>query len=197
MSEEWCLEPLEEAVDLTQMLELAREGDSAARADVIQAAYEDLRKLAAAKMQDERQNHTLTATALVHEVSLKLLNDSCLPPEGRMQFMAYAARAMRNLLIDHARTHGRQKRAGNRSSLTLDEALVASQEQKDDLIALHEALNELARIDPRKSRVVEMRYFGGMSIQETAAALGISEATVKRDWDVAKAWLLRELSQAT
>lgn len=182
-------------MDITQILQTAAKGDPEARASLIQAAYEDLRKLAAGKMANERQNHTLTSTALVHEVSMKLLNDSHVPTASRGQFFAYASKAMRNLLIDHARTRGRQKRGGDREKFSFDEAMVACEEQRDEFLALNDALETLADVEPRKAQVVEMRYFGGMSNQEIASALEISLATVKRDWEVAKVWLLRQLLQ--
>jgi RNA polymerase sigma factor (TIGR02999 family) len=180
-------------LDVTQILQQAEAGDADARARLIQAAYEDLRQMAAARMTDERQNHTLTSTALVHEVSMKMLTESQLPVANRGQFFSYASKAMRHFLIDYARTRGRQKRGGDRNRFSFDEALVASHEQRDDLLALNDALEELAEIDPRKAQLVEMRYFGGLSNQDIAEALNISLATVKRDWTVAKAWLLKEL----
>lgn len=183
------------SVELTQILQRAESGSPEARASLIQAAYDDLRKLAARKMSDERQNHTLTSTALVHEVSMKLLSDNNVPLASRGQFFAYAATAMRNLLIDHARTRGRQKRGGDQQPLSLDEAMIACQEQRDEFLALNDALEALAQVEPRKSMVVEMKYFGGLSNPETASALGISVATVKRDWEVAKTWLYRELQR--
>ena len=182
-------------MDLTQILNSAKAGDPDTRANLIQAAYNDLRKLAATKMIGERQDHTLTSTALVHEVSLRMLNDSHVPTENRGQFFAYASTAMRNLLIDHARTCGRQKRGGDRRKFSFDEATIACDEQCDDFLALDEALTKLAELEPRKAQVVEMRYFGGMSNQEIASTLGVSLATVKRDWVVAQSWLLRELQQ--
>jgi len=175
---------------------MAKKGDREARANVIQAAYDDLRRVAAAKMTGERQNHTLTSTALVHEVSMKMLNDSHVPIESRGQFFAYASKAMRNYLIDHARTKGRQKRGGDRQRFEFDEAMIACDEQRDDFLALNSAIESLAELEPRKAQVVEMRYFGGMSNQEIASALDTSLATVKRDWTVAKTWLMRELTQA-
>ncbi|MCH5375745.1 MAG: ECF-type sigma factor, partial [Planctomycetes bacterium] len=178
---------------MTQILQQAEAGDADARARLIQAAYDDLRQMASARMTDERQNHTLTSTALVHEVSMKLLTDSQLPVANRGQFFSYASKAMRHFLIDYARTRGRQKRGGNRNKLSFDEALVASLEQRDELLALNDALEELAEIDPRKAQLVEMKYFGGLSNQDIAESLDISLATVKRDWTVAKAWLLKEL----
>ena len=183
-------------LDLTQILIRAESGDDDARADLIQASYQELHRIASAKMAEERQNHTLTSTALVHEVSLRLLTESQLPAGGRGQFYAYAAKAMRHYLIDHARSKGRQKRGGGRSRLSIDEAVLASREQRDDFLALNEALDELAQIAPRKARLVELRYFGGLSNLELADALQISPATVKRDWTVAKAWLLNELRES-
>lgn len=181
-------------MDVSQILLQAESGSSSARADLIQATYDELRHIAAARMADERQNHTLTSTALVHEVSLKLLNESQLPVRSRGQFLAYAASAMRHYLIDYARSRARQKRGGDRQKLAFDEAVVACQDQPEDLLALHESLETLAEIDPRKARLVEMRYFGGLSNQETADCLGVSLATVKRDWVVAQTWLLAELT---
>ena len=180
-------------MNVTQLFERARQGDSNARGELIAAAYDELRALASARMRHERPDHTLTATALVHEVSMQLLERSQVSIENHGQLLAMAAQAMRNLLVDHARSHGRQKRGGGQRKLSLDRALVACEEQSEDLVDLHEALERFAEIDSRKSQVVELRYFGGMSIAETAAALGMSPATVKRDWEISKAWLLREL----
>lgn len=155
--------------------------------------YDQLRALAAAHMRDERPDHTLTATALVHEVSLKLLEGVNVKAANQGQFLALAAKAMRNLLIDHARARGRQKRGGDQERLTLDESLAACQERNQELIDLDEALERFSKIDSRKGQVVELRYFGGLSVEETAEILEVSPATIKRDWEVAKAWLLREL----
>ncbi len=180
-------------MNVTQLLERATQGDSDARGELLRATYDQLRTLAVARMRDERPDHTLTATALVHEVSLQLLAKSDLSAQNRGQFLALAAKAMRNLLVDHARARGRQKRGGGRQKLALDEALVACQEENQDLLELDEALRRFSQLDTRKSQVVELRYFGGLSIEQTAEVLGISPATVKRDWKVARAWLLREL----
>lgn len=178
-------------MDLTLILQRAENGDNDARADAIQAAYKELRSLAASQMNRERLDHTLSSTALVHEVAIKLLDDDNVPTRNRGSFFAYAARAMRNYLIDYARTRGRQKRGGDCEVLSLDQALVASQEQSEELLALNEALDRLAEIDSRKAQVVEMRYFGGLSNKEIAEALNISVASVKRDWNVAKAWFIK------
>ena len=179
--------------EITQILQSIEAGDPDARAELIMAAYEDLRRLASGKMASERQNHTLTATALVNEVSAKFLGERTVPSENRGQFFAYAAKAMRNLLIDHARAKGRLIRGGDRDRVPLDEAEGIDQKQRDDLLALNDTLTAFAKVDPRKAQVVEMKYFGRMTNDEVADALEISLATVKRDWDVAKAWLYAEL----
>ena len=182
-------------MDISQILLTAQAGDPNARAKLIEAAYNDLRLLAAKRMATERQNHTLTATALVHEVSIKMLDESQVPMQSRGQFFGYVARAMRNLLIDHARAKGSQKRGANRQRFSFEEAITASEEQSDELIALNEALEQLVEVDARKAQVVELRYFGGMTNDEVASSLGISKATVKRDWDLAKGWLLQKLTE--
>ncbi|MDC0936554.1 ECF-type sigma factor [Pirellulales bacterium] len=181
-------------MELSQLLEQARKGDADARADVVRVAYEDLRRLARRLMNEQRPDHTLTSTALVHEVSARLLEKSHIPSDSRGEFMAYAATAMRRVLIDHARAKGSRKRGGRQQKLQLDEALTAAEQQPAELLELDEALQRLQEIDPRRSRVVEMRYFAGMRIDEVAQALEVSEATVKRDWTVAKLWLARELN---
>ena len=140
-------------MDFTELLRRANEGDTEARAEAIASAYDRLRELAVAKMSDERQDHTLTSTALVHEVSLKLLHDADVPTASRGQFLAFASKAMRNYLIDHARTKGRQKRGGIRRRHSFEEAMVASNEQRDDFLALNAALEVLAKIEPRKAQV--------------------------------------------
>lgn len=182
-------------MDVTVLLNRASRGDSAARGELIQATYDELRRIAAARMRRERADHTLTPTALVHEVSAKLLGaEHETPAQNHQQFLALAARAMRNLLVDHARTRSREKRGGGHKPLALDEVLIASEQQSAELVDLHEALERFAELDERKARVVELRYFGGLSVEETAGALGVSPATVKRDWEVAKAWLMREMT---
>ena len=181
-------------MDVTAVLEQAGNGDSHARGELIQLVYEDLRKLAAGQMSHQSPDHTLTSTALVNEVALKLLSDAQIPTESRAQFFAYASRAMRNLLIDHARSKGRQKRGGQREKFQFEEALVAAENQSEDFLALNQALDALAESQPRKAQVVEMRYFGGMKLEEISQALDVSLATVKRDWDVAKTLLLHSLT---
>ena len=169
--------------------------NNVARHELVQNVYEDLRKLASRQMANQNPGHTLTATALVNEVSVKLLSDNGLPPQDRSQFLSYASRAMRNMLVDHARSKGRQKRGGENKFFSFHEAVVAANEQSQELVQLHDALERLAAVLPRKAQVVEMRYFGGMQLNEIAEALDISVATVKRDWEVAKTMLLQELRQ--
>lgn len=182
-------------MDLSELLQQAKQGDGTARADLVRVAYDDLRRLAKRQMQNERPDHTLTATALVHEVSARLLEQSQVPSRSKGEFMAYAATAMRNMLIDHARSKQTDKRGGQARKIQLEEAFTAANEQPEQLLELDDALKRLAEFDARRSQVVEMRYFAGMSIDEVASALETSPATVKRDWNVAKMWLARELSQ--
>ena len=181
------------ANDLSQLLLSAHDGDDVAKAELIRLAYDDLRRLARAQMANQRLDHTLTATALVHEVSAKLLEQSNAPVRDQTKFLAFASKAMRNMLIDHARGKNRHKRGGGARAMLLEEAVVAAEEQPAELIALNESLELLTQSDPRRAQVVEMRYFGGLSIAETAEALEISPATVKRDWEVARLWLMKQL----
>lgn len=183
-----------DVLKITQILRSATSGDATARAELIEVAYRDLKKLAEAKMRSQRLDHTLTATALVNEVSLKLLQESRWVATSSGQFYAFASTAMRNLLIDHARSKARAKRGGKLSKFSFDEAVLACETQSEELLALNDALDTLSKIEPRKAQVVEMRYFGGMSNEEVARTLSISIATVKRDWTVAKSWLICELA---
>ena len=144
-------------------------------------------------MRGERVGHTLQATALVNEVYLRLIEVDQVRWQNRAHFFAMAARLMRRILVDAARSRGYQKRGGGVTMASLEEALVVSNEPAQDLVALDDALTTLAAVDPRKSQVVEMRFFGGLSLEETAEALHVSRDTVKRDWKMAKLWLLREL----
>ena len=144
-------------------------------------------------MAGERPGHSLQATALVNEVYLRLINAKDVGWQDRAHFLAVAARVMRHILVDHARSRQYQKRGGDAARVTLDEALVVATEPDQDFVALDEALTALAAVDARKSQVVEMRFFGGLTLEETAEALQVSRDTVKRDWKMAKLWLLREL----
>lgn len=180
---------------VTQLLARVRSGDAEARDELLRATYDDLRRLARAQLRRERAGHTLQATALVHEACLHMLGDKA-PGENRTQFLAFAAEVMRHILISHARSRGRAKRGGAADRIALEIGnLVAPPSATPDLIALDEALRRLRELDPRKGRVVELRFFGGMTFPQVAEALGVSDRTVKRDWDVARSWLLEELGE--
>ncbi len=157
--------------------------------------YAELRQLADRYMSHERINHTLQPTALVNEAYLRLIDQTRVNWQNRAHFFGIAAQLMRRILLDHARAHNAGKRGGVAKRLSLDEAAILPEERASDLIALDEALEELAKLDERKSRIVELRFFGGLGVDETAEVLGIHRATVLRDWAVAKAWLHRELSK--
>jgi RNA polymerase sigma factor (TIGR02999 family) len=168
-------------------------GGQAAFDELFPLVYAELRRIAAREMRRERPGRTLQTTALVHEAYLRLLKDASLSFESRAHFLGIAARAMREILIEHARARAARKRGGGAVRLTLDDLTAPVPSPPVDVIALDEALERLARLDERHARVVELRYFGGMSVEETAAALGLSPATVKRAWTLARAWLFREL----
>jgi RNA polymerase sigma factor (TIGR02999 family) len=155
--------------------------------------HDELRVLAYRQMRHERPGHTLQATALVNEAYVRLIAINRMRWQDRAHFFAMSARVMRRILVDAARAKGYQKRGGGAPRVTLDEALVVAEDPGQDLVALDDALETLAAIDPRKSQVVEMRFFGGLSVEETAEALHVSADTVGRDWRLAKVWLLREL----
>jgi RNA polymerase sigma factor (TIGR02999 family) len=147
-------------------------------------------------MRHERHDHTLQATALIHEAYVYLIGQQETDWQNRAHFYGVAAQVMRRVLVDYARMHGAAKRGGGEHKVRLDEALLMTAEQSDELVALDEALSRLAQFDPRQSRVVELRFFGGMNEEETAEVLGVSSRTVRRDWGVAKAWLYGQLEQA-
>jgi RNA polymerase sigma-70 factor, ECF subfamily len=179
--------------EITRLLKQWANGTQSALDALTPLVYNELRHLAASYMRSEAPGHTLQPTALVHEAFLRLAGRSpdC---ENRSQFYGVAAHLMRQILIDHARTRQAVKRGGRFEHISLDGDLVVSRERDADLIALDEALERLAAMDERKARVVEMRFFGGLSVEESAEALNVSEVTVRRDWQFAKTWLLRELS---
>ena len=158
--------------------------------------YDELRRLARRYLRRERPNHTLQPTALVNEAYLRLVNHEAVHWQNRAHFFAIAAQVMRHILVDHARTKHREKRGGEAVKVSLDAAAFMTVNERDvDLIALDEALNRLAKIDEQQVRLVELRYFSGLSLEETAEALKISRATAARDWNVARAWLHRELTK--
>ncbi len=183
----------EQSATPTALLLAWNRGEPEALDALLPLVYEELRRVAAHYMRRERADHTLQATALVNEAYLRLIEVKRVRWENRAHFFAMASRLMRRILVDAARSRDYQKRGGGAPMLSLDEALIVPCEPGDDLVALDEALNALAAVDVRKSQVVEMRFFGGLDIDETAEALHVSRDTVKRDWRVAKLWLLREL----
>ena len=164
-------------------------------ADMIQAEYEELRGLAINRMRNEKDCHTLTGTALAHEVAAKMLNNRQTPVGNRGQFLAFANKAMRHYLIDYARTRGRHKRGGDREKVMLQEDQIEGLNQNEEQFEVAEALQHLEDYDTRKAHVVRLRCIDGLSNEQTAAALNISLATVKRDWHLAKAWLVNALGQ--
>jgi RNA polymerase sigma-70 factor, ECF subfamily len=182
-----------ESRDVTLLLSALTRGDEAAASKLIPLVYDELRRLAASYMRREHQGHTLQATALVHEAYLKLVEQRSVTWRSRAHFFGVAAQLMRRILIDHARGHLRQKRGGEHLKVSLDEAFVFSEQKSAELLAVNDALELLARVDSRQARVVELRFFAGLSVEEAAEVLGVSPKTVKRDWSVAKAWLYAEL----
>lgn len=162
---------------------------------LLELVYDDLRHLAANYMRNERRDHTLQATALVHEAFVRLVDWKNVSWENRAHFFAVAAQVMRKVLVDHARRKRAEKRGGDGQKIALDEAVSFSNEKELDLLKLEEALQSLEAIDARQARIVELRFFGGLSIEETAHVLGVSETTVKREWTFAKAWFQRELTK--
>jgi len=179
--------------DVTQRLLAWSDGDREALDQLIPLVYDHLRQLARRYMRRERAGHTLQTTALVNEVYLRLIDQRQVHWQNRAHFFAIAAQLMRRIVVDHARTQHRAKRGGGAERLSLDEAALMSPAQSAEMLALDEALQSLAKIDNRKAQVIEMRYFGGLSVEEAAAVLGVSENTVIRDWALAKAWLRREM----
>ncbi|MEJ7862453.1 MAG: sigma-70 family RNA polymerase sigma factor [Pyrinomonadaceae bacterium] len=182
------------APEITQMLREWSDGKQEALDNLLPLVYDELHRQAARFLRKERQGHTLQTTALINEAYLKLIDQRDVTWESRAHFFAIAAQAMRRILVDYAKATHRKKRGGDDIKLPLEEAiLVAAEEKSVDLIALDEALNKLAERDEQQARVVELRYFSGLTLEETAEALHISRATVASDWSMAKVWLYREL----
>jgi RNA polymerase sigma factor (TIGR02999 family) len=171
-----------------------RAGDQQALQVLIPLVYEELRRIARHHLRQERPDHTLQSTALVHEAYLKLMNQGPPDVENQAHFLAVSSRLMRQILVDHARRHRAAKRGGG-LKLELKDVMASQEVQDIDVIALDHALSQLASLDPQQSRIVEMRFFGGLSIEDTAEVIGISRTTVKREWATARAWLLREMSR--
>ena len=178
--------------DVTHLLALWGKGDALAREALVPLVYNELRRLAGRCLAGQ-QHPTLQSTALVHEAYLRLVGQATLRAESRSHFLAIAGRLMREILVDHARSRGAAKRGANFITLAFDEAIALPQQRELDLIALDDALTVLAEMDSRQSQIVELRFFGGLSIEETSAVLEVSPATVKREWATARLWLQREL----
>ncbi|MGH9846699.1 MAG: sigma-70 family RNA polymerase sigma factor [Blastocatellia bacterium] len=180
--------------EVTQLLIDWSNGDQAALDKLMPLVHGELRRMAKRYMARQSPGHTLQTTALINEAFIKLVGQQDKHWQNRAHFFGVAAQAMRSILVDYARSRRYEKRGGGAQQVSLDEALTVSEERAAELVALDDALNELAKVDPRKCRVVELRYFGGLSVEETAEALKVSAVTVMRDWSMAKAWLHRELS---
>jgi RNA polymerase sigma factor (TIGR02999 family) len=179
--------------EVSQLLLAWSEGDRAALDQLMPLVYAELRQLAKSHMRRERAGQTLQTTALIREAYLRLIDADRVRLENRAHFFAAAARVMRQVLVDLARERGSRKRGGAARRVSFDEAMAVGRQHDEGLLALDEALGALAQIDPRKSQVVELRFFGGLSVEETAGALGVSVETVHRDWRLARSWLLRKL----
>ncbi len=178
---------------VTQLLIAYSNGNRSALDQLLPMVYRELRRIAELRMRRERPDHTLNATALVHEAYIKLMDQGDVSWQNRAHFFAISSRLMRQILIDYARKHNAEKRGGGAPDTLLEGKEISLGERADELLALDEALEQLATFDERLARVVEYRFFGGLTIEETAAVLDISPMTVKRDWRKAKAWLYREL----
>lgn len=183
--------------EVTELLQLWSDGRKDALDRLLPQIYAELRRLASSYLRRERHDHTLQATALVHEAFLKLVDQRAVRWQNRAHFFGIAAQAMRRILVDHARAHAAGKRGDPARRVSLDEALVLTDMPNVDLLALDEVLTRLAALDPQQSRVVELRFFGGLTMDETAEVLHISPATVGREWTLARAWLYAELQRST
>jgi len=181
--------------DVTQLLVSWSMGNQAALEELTPLVYGELHRLASAYLRRERPDHTLQSTALVHEAFLKLVNQRDVEWRNRAHFYGIAAQLIRRILVDYARSHHAEKRGSGAVKLSLDEAMAVPQKTELDLVGLDEALERLAQMDPRQNRIVELRFFAGLSIEETAEVMQLSPATIKREWNSARAWLFRELSR--
>jgi RNA polymerase sigma-70 factor (ECF subfamily) len=181
--------------NVTRLLSDLANGDATAEAKLIPLLYDGLRHLAANYMRRERPDHTLQATALVHEAFMRLTEQKNVSWQGKAHFFGVASQLMRRILIDHARGHLRAKRGGGGKKLSLEEGILLTEARSEELLAVDEALDRLGKLDQRQARIVELRFFGGLSVEETAGVIGISPKTVKRDWSMAKAWLYGELRE--
>ena len=180
--------------DASRLLQAWGRGDLQARDDLLPMVYRDLRQRAARYLRHERRDHTLQATALVHEAYLRLVGQDRVAWQNRAQFFGVASQMMRRILVDHARAHEAAKRPGGALKVTLDDRIGAAAPPDCELLLLDQALNDLVKIDPRQGQIVELRYFGGLSEQETAEVLSLSRSTVTREWQSARAWLYRRIT---
>ena len=182
-------------VELTQIMNRLSDGDRRAIAELLPMVYGELHGLAEQQLHGERADHTLQPTALVHEAYIRLVQTAQLRLEKRTDFFLVAATVMRHILVNHARDRGRIKRGGGHRRVRFDEVFEAYQERAIDLLALDEALHELAVLDPRQRQIVELRFFAGLTVEQTANVLSVSKRTVENDWSLAKVWLLREITK--
>ena len=180
--------------EVTQLLVAWNNGDQSARDELMTVVYQELHRLARHYMKQEQPGHTLQTSALVNEAYLKLVDQRDVQWQNRAHFFGIAAQLMRRILVDHARKRQSTKRGGDARAVSLEEGLSISNERIEELVALDETLKKLAILDERKSQIVELRFFGGLTVDETAGILGVSPGTVMRDWALAKAWLRREIS---
>lgn len=181
---------------VTELLARWKAGDQAALESLVPLVYKELREIARHHLQRERPGHTLQSAALVHEAYLRLLDQQPFDTENRAHFLAIASRLMRQILVDHARTYGAAKRGADRR-VEVDVSLVVAHTKTTDVVALDDALTALSNLDEQQGRIVELRFFGGLATEEIAEVLGVSPSTVKRDWNVAKAWLTREMKKGS
>ena len=190
MATEMAIEP-----DVTELLRDWCRGDDEVKDQLFTLVYDSLRKIAGGLLRHERANHTLQPSALVHEAYMRLVDQTRIEWQNRAQFLGIASQMMRRILVDHARRKHADRRGGGAVAVLFEDAL-AQVEVDDNLIRVHDALDALAKVDPRAAKIIELRYFGGLSVEETAEVLGISGTTVKREWTTARSWLFRELSRA-
>lgn len=186
-----------ESRDVTKLLAEWQQGDATALNRLMPLVYNELHRIAARYLHSERSGHTLQTTALVHEAYLRLIDETRIEWQGRAHFFGIAATVIRNILVDHARTQKTLKRGGGIHKLSLDEAFAVPIANAPDILAVHDALQALTKIDAQQGQIVELRFFAGLTIEETAEVLQISPSTVKRDWILAKTWIYRELSRSS
>jgi RNA polymerase sigma-70 factor (ECF subfamily) len=189
-----CWLPSDSSNQVTALLARWNQGEAAAREALVPLVYEELRRIARKCLAEQRRDHTLQSTALVHEAYLRLVGRTSVHWQDRVHFFAVAARLMRGILVDHARKHSAAKRGGDALTLVLDEAVVLPKKGEVNLVALDDALTRLAALDARQGQIVELRFFGGLSIEDVSHVLGISPATVKREWATARLWLHNAMS---